>query len=215
VSGHLLTALSVYPDQQTLTNSSAYDFRAGGVQVWQCDSQGYGQQAEFCCESESEKTRCCSTSTVVFELPAATIGNALEIQTVTQSSSTSSASSASTNPAAQTGNPGSSPSGGNQDGSTAKSTLSPAARAGIGIGAALGAIAILGLAYVLWRRRRRESKLQQAIVKHDADVAGKPAELYGPEAQQPVWEMDGQNHEPQPRAELDAVGGREREARSS
>jgi hypothetical protein len=35
-------------NQDTPTNSSAYDFRAGGVQVWQCVTEGYAQEAQFC-----------------------------------------------------------------------------------------------------------------------------------------------------------------------
>ncbi|KAF5491438.1 hypothetical protein CGCS363_v010377 [Colletotrichum siamense] len=64
-------------NQDSPDNSSAYDFRSSGVQVWECDRQGYGAEAEYCCESDREKTRCCSTSTAVFKLPAATVGNAV------------------------------------------------------------------------------------------------------------------------------------------
>jgi hypothetical protein len=58
----------------TPTNRSVYDFRSGGVQVWQCGSEGYGDQGEYCCESEREKLRCCSTESAVFTLMGAVIG---------------------------------------------------------------------------------------------------------------------------------------------
>ncbi|GKT63044.1 hypothetical protein ColTof3_10383 [Colletotrichum tofieldiae] len=66
----------------TRRNSSAFDFRFNGVQVWQCDSQGFGVPGKFCCESAAEKTRCCSTPAAVFgPLIAATPGNAAAVQT--------------------------------------------------------------------------------------------------------------------------------------
>jgi hypothetical protein len=61
-------------DQDTPTNSSAYDFGAGGVQIWECGAQGYAKEAEYCCESQAERQRCCSTSSAVFTLPGATVG---------------------------------------------------------------------------------------------------------------------------------------------
>ncbi|GJC83292.1 hypothetical protein ColLi_06130 [Colletotrichum liriopes] len=70
------------PDPDTRRNSSAFDFRFNGVQVWQCDSQGFGVPGKFCCESAAEKTRCCSTPAAVFgPLIAATPGNAAAVQT--------------------------------------------------------------------------------------------------------------------------------------
>ncbi|KAF9873950.1 hypothetical protein CkaCkLH20_08684 [Colletotrichum karsti] len=67
---------------ETRKNNSAFDFRFNGVQVWQCDSQGFGVPGKFCCESAAEKTRCCSTPAAVFgPLIAATPGNALAVQT--------------------------------------------------------------------------------------------------------------------------------------
>ncbi|KAF6841010.1 hypothetical protein CMUS01_03730 [Colletotrichum musicola] len=67
----------------TRKNNSAYDFRFNGVQVWQCDSQGFAVPGKFCCESAAEKTRCCSTPAAIFgPLIAATPGNALAVQTL-------------------------------------------------------------------------------------------------------------------------------------
>ncbi|KAF2790100.1 hypothetical protein K505DRAFT_340721 [Melanomma pulvis-pyrius CBS 109.77] len=61
-------------DQDTPFNSSAYDFHAGDVQIWECGAQGYAEEATYCCESEGERQRCCSTSSAVFRLDGATIG---------------------------------------------------------------------------------------------------------------------------------------------
>ncbi|KAK6213506.1 hypothetical protein QIS74_09508 [Colletotrichum tabaci] len=70
-------------NQDTRHNRSAFDFRFNGVQVWQCDSQGFGVPGKFCCESAAEKTRCCSTPTAVFgPLIAATPGNAAAVQSL-------------------------------------------------------------------------------------------------------------------------------------
>ncbi|KAK0371362.1 hypothetical protein CTAM01_15878 [Colletotrichum tamarilloi] len=67
----------------TRKNNTAYDFRFNGVQVWQCDSQGFGVPGKFCCESAAEKTRCCSTPPAIFgPLIAATPGNAVAVQTL-------------------------------------------------------------------------------------------------------------------------------------
>ncbi|OHE91158.1 hypothetical protein CORC01_13534 [Colletotrichum orchidophilum] len=67
----------------TRKSKSAYDFRFNGVQVWQCDSQGFGVPGKFCCESAAEKTRCCSTPAAIFgPLIAATPGNAAAVQTL-------------------------------------------------------------------------------------------------------------------------------------
>ncbi|KAL2268028.1 hypothetical protein VTJ83DRAFT_2874 [Remersonia thermophila] len=68
-------------NQDSATNSSAYNFGAGGVQVWECIGQGYEDPGAYCCESAREKTRCCETHTAVFTLPGASIGNALPVQT--------------------------------------------------------------------------------------------------------------------------------------
>ncbi|KAL2883234.1 hypothetical protein SGCOL_001426 [Colletotrichum sp. CLE4] len=74
-------ARGTYPD--TRKNNTAYDFRFNGVQVWQCDSQGFGVPGKFCCESAAEKTRCCSTPPAIFgPLIAATPGNAAAVQTL-------------------------------------------------------------------------------------------------------------------------------------
>ena len=62
-------------DQDSIFNSKAYDFGTGDVHMWECGSKGYGSPAKYCCESAGEKTRCCSTSIVVFELGAAATGN--------------------------------------------------------------------------------------------------------------------------------------------
>jgi len=73
-------------------NTSAYDFRAGGVQVWECVGEGYAKPAAYCCESAREKTRCCQTPEAVFSLPGATVGNAASVQTFSGQGSTATSS---------------------------------------------------------------------------------------------------------------------------
>jgi hypothetical protein len=73
-------------NQDTPINTTAYDFRASGVQVWQCGSEGYARDAKFCCESEAESKRCCSTETAVFTLLAASVGPSTSIKTTQLSS---------------------------------------------------------------------------------------------------------------------------------
>ncbi|KAF2736896.1 hypothetical protein EJ04DRAFT_550905 [Polyplosphaeria fusca] len=77
-------------NQDTPTNSSAYDFRAGGVQVWECGAEGYARDAEYCCESAGESTRCCSTTTALLTLASASVGafTGSAIPTTTSFSST-------------------------------------------------------------------------------------------------------------------------------
>ncbi|KAF2709554.1 hypothetical protein K504DRAFT_502278 [Pleomassaria siparia CBS 279.74] len=87
-------------NQETATNSSAYDFRAGGVRVWECGTQGFVEEAAYCCESKGERQRCCSTSSAVFRLVGATeglfTGSAFATSSIfTSPTSTASASSAS------------------------------------------------------------------------------------------------------------------------
>src|SRR5690242_18962405 len=72
-------ASSLCPQQCTLNqdterNSSAYDFRTAGVQVWQCTGQGYAKEAEYCCESRGEQQECCQKQSVVFPLQGASRG---------------------------------------------------------------------------------------------------------------------------------------------
>jgi hypothetical protein len=77
----LLTAAIWVVDPLSATNSSAYNFGTGGVQVWECVGQGYVDPGAFCCESRREKTECCRTPDAVFSLPGATLGNANAVQT--------------------------------------------------------------------------------------------------------------------------------------
>ena len=76
-----LTAALPVLDPLSATNSSAYNFGTGGVQVWECVGQGYVDPGAFCCESRREKTECCRTQDAVFSLPGATLGNANAVQT--------------------------------------------------------------------------------------------------------------------------------------
>ncbi|KAK2778829.1 hypothetical protein CKAH01_11603 [Colletotrichum kahawae] len=159
-------------NQDSPDNSSAYDFRSSGVQVWECDRQGYGAAAEYCCESDREKTRCCSTSTAVFKLPAATIGNAVgqvlttttttaaatattTISSASQDATTTSdafATAAATVPAeTSTDTPGDSSSG-----------LSVGAIAGIGVGVGVF-VAGFALLAAIWFYRRHAKKTKTEV----------------------------------------------------
>lgn len=73
-------------NQDTPKNSSAYDFRTNGVQVWQCGSQGYAEEAKYCCESEAERQRCCSTEKAVFTLQGAVVGASTSASTTSSTS---------------------------------------------------------------------------------------------------------------------------------
>lgn len=61
-------------NQDTARNRSAYNFKAGGVQVWQCTGQGFAAEAQYCCESRAEQQGCCQTKSVVFALQGALRG---------------------------------------------------------------------------------------------------------------------------------------------
>ncbi|KAK1994198.1 hypothetical protein LX36DRAFT_714066 [Colletotrichum falcatum] len=172
----------------TRTNKTAYDFRFNGVQVWQCDSQGFGVPGKFCCESAAEKARCCSTPAAVFgPLIAATPGNAAAVQTYHASSSAGStrtatrtatraagaATSAPAGTAAASGVPatpgqadvGSSPSptGGSSDGDSGggrggQGGLGNAAIVGMGVGASMGGALLVAVGVMWWLRKERRQQ---------------------------------------------------------
>ncbi|KAK2051267.1 hypothetical protein LY76DRAFT_676178, partial [Colletotrichum caudatum] len=164
-------------DQDTLTYKYAYDFRRNGVQVWQCDSQGFGVPGKFCCESTAEKTRCCSTPDAIFgPLIAATPGNAAAVQTynITAASfsatptptpalaadATSSQTITSESQATPGGLHASSPTGlngtdNNGEISGGGEGIGKAVRVGLGIGCSVGGVVLVFLGIIWWRRRQR------------------------------------------------------------
>ncbi|TLD16427.1 uncharacterized protein PgNI_01252 [Pyricularia grisea] len=164
-------------NQDTPKNSSSFDFRLNGVQMWECDAQGYGNPANYCCESASEKTRCCSTKTALFKLAAATPGNALAIQTyvasatasptlVTAPSPTSSVDSTS---ATSTGGSSASTSGSGTVSSNG--TLDHNGLIAVGVGAGLGGAALASIVVMILVRRmtQREQTNQGSVASGHSD----------------------------------------------
>ncbi|KAK1595567.1 uncharacterized protein LY79DRAFT_667946 [Colletotrichum navitas] len=166
----------------TRTNRTAYDFRFNGVQVWQCDSQGYGVPGKFCCESAAEKTRCCSTPTAVFgPLIPATPGNAAAVQTYepsaaqaspTQTSmpmpgvtskipATPGQANASSSP---TGSDGSNSSndngsgGGGGGGGGGQGGVGSLAIVGMGVGVSMGGTLLVAVGVILWLRKEKKKQ---------------------------------------------------------
>ncbi|KAK3367720.1 hypothetical protein B0H63DRAFT_489680 [Podospora didyma] len=174
-------------------NTSAYDFRAGGVQVWECIGEGYAEPAAYCCESIQEKTRCCQTAEAVFLLPGATVGNAASVQTFSSTSSRSSTTSQSTTSPGRTssftdssaastslsstpvtGNSltgsgaavdSAQPSGGGGGGLSREATL------GIAIAIPLVLVALVAGLVFLWCRRKRQSAANYAAPSAAAAAA--------------------------------------------
>lgn len=151
-------------NQDTPNNSSAYDFRTNGVQVWQCGSQGYAEEAKYCCESEAERQRCCSTEKAVFTLAGAEVGASTSASPTSASTTPtpSFASSAKTSfgltptsfTASQTASP--STSGGSPTPTTTGdgADSSKAIGIGAGVGGGVGFVLLIAVIYFLVRRHR-------------------------------------------------------------
>ena len=192
-------------NQDTPNNSSAYDFRADGVQVWQCGSQGYGREAEYCCESEAEGQRCCQTDTAVFTLTSATVGPYTGVESSSSLSlSTSATSSASTTPLPTPSRTGT--------GSVTQNSQSPPADAsnqsdskaipiGAGVGGALGGCLLTALLVFFIRRHKRKRvapRLDEPPVavaefndKAELSTEESYAELSSQSQIKAVWELPG------------------------
>ncbi|KAK1573153.1 uncharacterized protein LY79DRAFT_471884, partial [Colletotrichum navitas] len=185
-------------DHDTLTNKYAYDFRRNGVQVWQCDSQGFGVPGKFCCESMAEKTRCCSTPAAIFgPLIAATPGNAAAVQTFDINAASFSATPTltaapaadATSPQTITSESGtalggmhtSSPTGLNGTGDDDKmhsgeGGIGKAVTVGLGIGSSVGGMVVVFVGIMWWRRRQRlqrdATELEKKSTAGQSDVRG-------------------------------------------
>lgn len=197
-------------NQDTPKNASAYDFRTNGVQVWQCGSQGYAEEAKYCCESEAERQRCCSTQNAVFTLQGAVVG-------ASTSASTTSISSSSTSVSTSTSGPTATMSSASETASMTASLSAPAATAqsqdtnntkaigiGAGVGGAVGLIILIAVVLFFVRRHRRAKRHDMAegpsvselhgTAKQPVEVWTQPAEVYTqphelPSRGQPVWEL--------------------------
>ncbi|KAH7094911.1 hypothetical protein FB567DRAFT_511308 [Paraphoma chrysanthemicola] len=187
----------------TPTNQSAYDFRSGGVQVWQCGSQGYARDAAYCCESEAEKTRCCSTSSAVFTLLAATIGASTSVSTSSSTPITSTSRSSSTGPTASASR---TESGAATTSSTAplageSKSNSKAIGIGVGVGGAVLIIIAAGIVFFIRKKKRQRTAADKihanelpdsAIArrnKHPVEVWTQPQELPTQTSPAAVWEL--------------------------
>ncbi|OSS46710.1 hypothetical protein B5807_09011 [Epicoccum nigrum] len=187
-------------NQDTPKNSSAYDFRTNGVQVWQCGSQGYADEAKYCCESEAERQRCCSTEKAVFTLQGAVLGASTSASTTSSTSLSASSSSISASGPTPTASPASgvtssgvTTSGVTTSGITSMTTptTTPPVKEtsqksdntkliaiAAGVGGAVGLIIIIGVIAFFLRKHKR---VDQKKMSEDPDVS----ELHGT-AKQPV-----------------------------
>jgi len=190
-------------NQDTPNNSSAYDFRADGVRVWQCDSQGYGREAAYCCESDAELTRCCETTSALFTLESAAVGPYTGVETTASlplsSSATLSASTTSLPTPSSTGSFTQSSQSPPVDASNQSDNK--ATTIGAGVGGALGGCLLIALLVFFVRRqkhKRAAPRLDEppAVVAEHNDKAELSteetyAELSSQSQRQPVWELQG------------------------
>jgi len=150
-------------DQDTPKNPSAYDFRASGVLILECGAQGYGKDADYCCESRGEGTRCCKTSTARFRLPSATKGAFTGYATAPPSTSNSQASASEATTATAALSPSltstSLPTVGTDASGSKKDVRG--VKIGAGIGGAIGVcLAITAFILVLqWKKKRRDTSV--------------------------------------------------------
>lgn len=196
-------------NQDTPLNSSVYDFRAGGVQIWECETQGYGTKAEYCCESEGEKQRCCETASIVFVLESATVGPYTGVESTSSSSSSSSVlspvSSVATTPSRtesvnqiSSGSTTTAPVDSTNTGNNKPSVI------GAGIGGSLGGCLLTAVMILLIRRYRRRASLPVELPVianefHDKAMLELPTEephLELRSRNQPVWELPAERRLP-------------------
>ena len=197
-------------NQDTPKISSAYDFRANGVQVWECGSQGYAEEARYCCESRGEGQRCCSTSSVVFTLQGAIVGASTSANTTPTLSSISSAKASTYGPTAttsiSTNAPTATPTTAEQ---LREANNTRAAGIGAGVGGAVSLIVFIGV-IVFFIRRHRRAKKNGVVEGHPVEVWTQPVEVWTqpaelwtqpaevwtqphelPSLAKPAWELSG------------------------
>jgi hypothetical protein len=186
-------------NQDTPTNTSAYDFRASGVMVWQCGSEGYARDAKFCCESEAESKRCCSTETAVFTLLSAQVGASTSVSVTSSSVSlvASSRRASSTGPAVTSGVE-SSPTGSPAPSKEGKGN-NKAVGIGAGVGGALAGCILVAVVVFCVRKHKKKQKgngtgaselygaAMQQENKHPVELSTHPVEL--PPNPQMAWEL--------------------------
>ena len=158
-------------DQDSDSDPDAYNFGTGGVQIYECESQGYGSAANYCCASAGEKSRCCSTSFAVFELAAAATGNpssSTSSPLVSSSLSTDKPTSSSPAVPSSLATTSTIPSSTlHQESSTSQAATVSQSRSGtglkvgVGVGVPLGIVIMAGLAYLIWYKRHHEARLKR------------------------------------------------------
>jgi hypothetical protein len=187
-------------NQDTPINTTAYDFRASGVQVWQCGSEGFARDAKFCCESEAESKRCCSTQTALFTLLSASVGPSTSIKTTQSSTSTALSSTIGPGPTRSEGVPANtSPPA--TSAPTPKRRMNTAVSVGAGVGGTLIVLVLIaGVIFCMRKRKHKKQNMakandgQQEITmaeenKHPYELATHPIEL--PPQPHLAWELPG------------------------
>lgn len=198
-------------NQDTARNRSAYDFEAGGVQVWQCTGQGFAAEAKYCCESQGEQRKVLSTQSVVFPWQGAVRG-ASTTDTLEQTTSTlepaTTASISSQSVSTTTSVTTTSATGNSHAPNKAKTT-------GIGVGVGVGVVLIfldVGIVFVVRRRKLKERSLEMkeqsvgelhgsALSKQPVEVWTQSAEMWTQPQELPAnarldWEMPGSPRTP-------------------
>lgn len=186
--------LTAQTDHDTPNNSSAYDFGGGEVLIWECGVQGYATQAQYCCESEAESQRCCSTTSVIFELPAATLGAFTGLPPSISAPLTNPPGVPSTE---STGIPPmtSTLSGTNAPQSSSKKDDNAAVIGGA-VGGAVGGIAVVVAAAFLILRRQRVKRNAMITNSVEQDWTKTQYANYGQQMQQPIFEMSQPEQRP-------------------
>jgi hypothetical protein len=186
-------------NQDTPINTTAYDFRASGVQVWQCGSEGFARDAKFCCESEAESKRCCSTQTALFTLLAASVRPSTSISTTQSSTSSARSSTIGLSSTRSDGVPvNTSPPTAPQSDSYRR--MGKEVRTGAGVGGALVLmILVAGVVFCMRKRKHKKQDLAEATDgqgftmarenKHPYELATYPTEL--PPQPHLAWELPG------------------------
>lgn len=177
-------------NQDTARNSSAYDFRTAGVQVWQCTGQGFAAEAKYCCESRGEQQECCQTQSVVFTLQGAmrgpsttnTLGQTATASTTSESvSTTSSIASKSVSTTASTTSASSS-------GQPHETNKVKATEIGVGVGVGVGlAILVIVIVVVVRRHKRKNREIGGSSVSelHGTTLSKQPVEVWTGPAE--IW----------------------------
>lgn len=163
--------------------------------MWQCGSEGFARDAKFCCESEAESRRCCSTETAVFTLKAAVVGPSTSIE-VSSSSLRVSSTGAS---AAQSVTSGSAAATGTSTVLPTEKKSNKAVGIGAGIGGALAGCILVAVVVFCVRKMRKEKVVgvkENEVLTAEMEEQKRPVELSThpvelPPNPQPVWELPG------------------------